>query len=306
MVKFLGMSGNHTGFGHRLGRFWRRIVKSCMRPDFYGRPLSGALISELREDSSLAVKVSLHECVALDLFAFRLSDNTHPFFIQAKQILNDISTPIEETALYQWYLSARPRSVADMYSCNATDDGDITSLPPAAAEFPWRAAPSASIAENRRKKYLRKALRGSFAVSEFPDWEFIGPVCPQVISFEHYRISSIIESVRSDGYRNCIYAGLVSVDVLVNEHCELRPVISSGQHRAPVLFAMGIPTIFAQISGKRIFRRDDVTNWPAVRSGHMSQGHALEVFDRVFSGVQPDFISASWSEKCESMLASGK
>lgn len=65
-------------------------------------------------------------------------------------------------------------------------------------------------------------------------------------------------------------------------------LLNGGQHRAASLSALGhetIPVRLTSPSSASIIRRDDVDFWPYVRTGLFSRETALEVFDRIFSGI---------------------
>ena len=82
--------------------------------------------------------------------------------------------------------------------------------------------------------------------------------------------------VRHDGF-----GGDVGATVLVDDENEFRWLVGhGGQHRAPVISAMGHKNITIRVW--QVVERKDVAIWPNVQSGLFTEASALKVFDRIF------------------------
>ncbi|MCE8038678.1 MAG: hypothetical protein ACXIU5_14160 [Halomonadaceae bacterium] len=129
----------------------------------------------------------------------------------------------------------------------------------------------------------------------------IRQVGPKPTWFGERRIAQLValyETIVREGYRRWASQRLdyfrqhIVVDTLERDG-EVRFVVANGQHRASVLSVLGheyVP-VLAHVPHRRgpsLVRREDFRRWPLVERGIFLPSQALEVFDRIFEGRQPD------------------
>lgn len=244
----------------------------------------------------IIIKATSDQCVSLDLFSFGLSSiELHPYYLTAKQIIENDCLEFDKSYLKKWFDIVRPQTATEILGLNPGENNYLDNLSAECADFPWRNAPNHYIAKKRSSKYFAKAenqfgvlLEGKFR------WEQIGPISSQAAMLEFDRIKKIINSVQKYGYDSSIDSDLMTAELLFDKHDDYRVNISSGQHRFPVLVALGYNKYNITIKPNRIHHRNDVMQWPAVLEGKMTKQEALIVFDRVFNCMQPRYLNNVW------------
>jgi hypothetical protein len=124
-------------------------------------------------------------------------------------------------------------------------------------------------------------------------WLEWGPVSPAKAAIEYRRLADTARSIRAHGYRPEELGDdhHMTAHLLVDGERSVAWIIK-GNHRAPALAALGYRT--APLVVKRVFRREEVRDWPGVVSGAFTPEQALAAFDIVFAGRRPPAPGCDW------------
>lgn len=168
-------------------------------------------------------------------------------------------------ALAAFYDQFQPNNLAQMYQLPAGRPG--TDLPP--WELPW-------LLRNRRPPGGEKGLGLEHGVS------FYGPCTDLKIDLEVKRLSRLVKSIETRGYRPGESRHIEGH--FLQSGAELKFFVRGGKHRAAALAALGFDHVPVRMrdTWPRLISRDHVANWPLVQSRVMSPAVAGGVFDRFF------------------------
>lgn len=243
------------------------------------------------------LKVPIADCRGLGLMAYPLTgDSPHPFVMVAREYLakRPHPYPYQGSPLQIYYRTVQLASARDLYGVSPPDESlRLSALPAIAATPPWLSAPG-SRARRRRIQLARNEMEQYGTVSRAGlVWPGMGPVPDDRGRLEMKRVCHTAASIADNGYRPASIKSHVHAKALCFNGRQVF-VISSGQHRAAALAALGYTEITVHLSPNSVFHRESVADWPAVVSGALSESQALEVFDRVFAGEQPPAVAAVW------------
>ena len=122
-----------------------------------------------------------------------------------------------------------------------------------------------------------------------------GPVTEAFGEVTFRRLARLYDSVARDGFRpDQSDASYPSGTCFLRED-DFRVTIGSGKHRVTVLLAMGWPKIPVELGHHKApvaIRREEVDDWPLVRSGFYAPEEALRLFDAQFEEGHPSGWSA--------------
>ncbi len=293
----------------RMKRALRRPVDALARAAGYERVKRGypvdfrGLTDDAREAAGRAgnrpmlLKVPIADCRGLRLMAFPLTiDSPHPFVMVAREYLANRPHPYpyEGSPLQIYYRVVQLATAADLYGLSRpAEAAQLSALPSIAAVAPWLSAPGRRV-RRRRIQLARNEMAQHGTVSRAGlVWHGMGPVPDERGRLEMKRVCDTAASIADNGYRPASIKSHVHAKVLRANGRQVF-VISSGQHRAAALAALGYTRIPVHVSPNSVFDRNSVAQWPAVASGALTQAQALEVFDRVFAGEQPPGVAAVW------------
>lgn len=163
--------------------------------------------------------------------------------------------------------------------------------------FPWQN----QTPEGRYKSIVNNALTDSAKGGESLDishgWKSLGPISNDLLDIEAERLLSVWKSLQSRGFIVQRPGLNTRVTVLATAGKGwVWTITNGGQHRVAAASALSIPNI--PIFIERIVRREDVSHWPRVRSGQISEDDALRVFDLIFDGRLPSALR-TWSDFVE-------
>lgn len=213
----------------------------------------------------------------------------HPFVETARLLIASPDLPYEQTPLHDFYQRHRPRTAAEHLgvACSHPD----LARHPSTTVYPWAPPPTAR-EESRRRARIR-AENQRHGVDFGPDDGFahFGPITARRGDFELARLRRLVLGVRDQGFRiGADRDGVCSAHLLI-DGAERRALIENGQHRIAVLAALGRHTAPIWVLPRPV-RRSQVASWPGVRAGVFTRDQALDVFDRLMAGRQPDALAA--------------
>lgn len=218
--------------------------------------------TELNIDNGLNLKI---DKLVLDN-SMSLCDPINPLVVTAKELLLDPNIKLEETYLFKYFRTFKPKNLMDVFFLN-TDDGSIknfsrlNNLNQYTLFYPWF--------HKYPQRYLVPGMFGPKDIS-FPKLRYI-------------RLKNLIFLIKKYDYipskddQICGYK-------LVNGN-DYRFVITAGSHRSSVLKALNknthIPVKFDDLRVNKIFfevKIQDIKSWPGVSSGYMSEKEAEMMF----------------------------
>lgn len=117
-----------------------------------------------------------------------------------------------------------------------------------------------------------------------------GPVSDAFGEITFRRFARLYDSIARDGFRPESSAAKFPSGFCFSRDGDWRVSIGSGKHRVTVMLALGwskIPVEFGPPKLPVITRREEVDQWPNVRSGRYSREEALGAFDVIFRHTHP-------------------
>jgi hypothetical protein len=185
-------------------------------------------------------------------FAF---DEKHPFIAALRE---------GPQALTNFYAAFRPKTLSEMYKlpCKYQRGED---LPPWTLGWLERDAPP-----------------GEHGLDVEHGISYYGPCTQEKILLEHERLSLVVRSVETHGYRPDFGEGISGNFLRRGE--SYRFFVAGGKHRAAVLVHLGynfVPVIL-RTSWPRVIERERAREWPLIRAGKVDLPLAEQIFDCYF------------------------
>ncbi len=222
------------------------------------------------------------------------ADGPHPFVRTLIEYQRGDCPTYIGSALERYHTSFIPASACEALGLSqSTVSEKLLALRPLQAVLPWWPSEGATAfgsieAASNQIAWRDYALAG-YSGTEQPGVYQQGPFSAEQGEIEFKRLIKVYEAIRADGFRrDDSNDGDIRGVALVLSDGSYRIMLHCGQHRACALAALGHPTLPVRLtspSSASIIRRDDVDFWPYVRTGLFSRETALEVFDRIFSGI---------------------
>lgn len=185
-----------------------------------------------------------------------------------------------------FFSSYQPKTVAEHldflhYDLQAIQQ-DFFSQPPTYTVSPWMELSPKEVFAQRYKKMKREHRSykdGRYRLSD--GFRAFGPSSERLIKYEYSRLTSIYESLSSQGFIE--EYGYPTAKLFVKDN-EFMISPNHGWHRTAAMVALGYKEIPYQIrlDVGNIVRREDAQNWHNVKSGLYTEEQALELFDRLF------------------------
>lgn len=196
----------------------------------------------------------------------------------------------KNSPLYEYYKRHLPVSMADALGLNGIESGSkLGEVPAYAPLMPW--APSnllhklAEVAQ-RRQDVLKQLMEagGKGIEGEMTGILHWGPVSSAFGEALYVRLIDLYRSIREHGYQFPPPQHL-RTQLLVNG-TEFRVLPRSGKHRVAVLAALEHPCIPVVMGQKNteIVKREEVEEWPHVKSRLFTTREAISLFDQIFEG----------------------
>ena len=123
-----------------------------------------------------------------------------------------------------------------------------------------------------------------------------GPVTGAFGEVTFRRLARLYDSVRHDGFRPDQSDASYPSGTCHLRGDDFRVTVGSGKHRVTVLLALGwskIPVELGHRKAPGVTRREEVGDWPNVRSGLYTPEEALRLFDANFEDRHPSGWSAA-------------
>ena len=222
------------------------------------------------------------------LGSFALSaGGPHPFVRAVRAGLSS-KHPLEaiKESLASYYAMAQPQNAAERLGLSSKDCPQLSSVTPRVLLLPWQADSVQQLVAWTSREH--RAIPEYGAPVEAPyslGNKCFGPSSPELLLHEASRLQRTLASIQETGYvRHDGRGGDPDCHALyIND--KWRWVVGRGEHRVPVLAALGWASIPIRIGN--IVRREEVKAWPNVRSGLFTEEIALKIFDDYFYGYSP-------------------
>jgi hypothetical protein len=283
----------------------RRLLRSLLRRlghapargplDFRALSLADPLLASRRSRGRrFLVDVPLERFRILDLMGFSCAPGApNPFVATVRGILDGSVTGYEDSELRRYYERFTPRRICDLYGFPPAACSALLREPAIHAISPWQKPPGAHMAAIRRRvSAYDHAPFGDLPPGD-DSWLDWGPVSPAKAAIEYRRLADLASSISRHGYLpgEDEDEGHMTAHLLEDGGRSVAWIMK-GNHRAAVLAALGHPA--APVVVIRVFRRDEVRDWPGVASGAFTPGQALQAFDLVFAGRRPPAPGCEW------------
>ncbi len=262
-------------------RLVRHQSADRLRKDMRGitnNPIEASYRAGLRE---FIIEIPLSACRRGSLAFPLIQGAGDPFIETLLAYMRGTCKSYDDSPLQIFFEHWKPANAAEALCLNPEEVCDeLCNLPPIVL-FPWW---------NQTPKEIMHAQK-IYCASECR--QFGIPECDiNSDSFRrlHYkRLIDIYNKIKIHGFKGINQNGHdITGEMLIHGE-NIRFVLRGGQHRTSVLAAIGYHNIPLRV--RLIVRREDYRFWPYVRDGLFTTDQALFVFDRVFSGKQPQCFS---------------
>ena len=254
-------------------------------------------------DSPLSARYFLPQCtfwIDLPLEKARLgrwftchSDSLNPFIVAAQSLQNNQSSNAILETLRDFSNSVEIKNAKEALGLeNASYFHPLTKLHPYAAVFPWHSqSPEERLAAELKSASEENKL---FRLDSSESLWFHAST--RKVEIEAERLHRTLSSINDKGFlfdkTNHIGAFIIA------KGNDWRWAVSGGQHRVAALAVLNYT--HCPVLVKSIIRREEVSNWPHVKSGLYSEKEALQVFDRFFEASPPPAFN-DWRKKVREM-----
>lgn len=212
--------------------------------------------------------------------------NRHPYMLTVLAILAGRSIAYTGSPLERYYNHFRPKNVADTLGLTGEVSQELLDAPPIALKLPWEEGSwqlrfAVAVRRERSDNRARgKSLSLAHGSSE------VGPVSLEKGNLEFNVLRSLLESIRSHGYRRHNGPdGDIFALPLIDRANRVRFLVRGGKHRMAVVAALGYETVPLRLQLNKVPPRlQELHYWPRVRSGTYSPSQAEYVFQTIFNG----------------------
>lgn len=223
----------------------------------------------------------LEKIVTVNGFSFGGRNCWHPF-VEAMQeyISSGYRQTYSGSSLERFYQKWQPKNSLEAL-IGASGPAVLRDYPAYAMHSPWL-----DIDPHERKVYMQRMIHdenqwsGVKGVDASEGYGLHGPVTPQKGKIEYDRLVRTLQSVRVRGYDRRVSGEDVTVVALEGED-DCRFCIAHGQHRVPILAALGYDSVPVSIT--KVARISEIPNWPQVYRGHWRESEAADYIDHLFN-----------------------
>lgn len=202
-------------------------------------------------------------------------DCMDPRFLFAQRYKELGNIDLEASPFRVWREAVAPRCAADLLGIKTDPSSYLRQKASLAWRMPWDRKPT----RQQRRARVNYLERSDLASDKH----------------EVERVVAIVDSIRSNGYQPESF-GYATGWLLDRGDSDFAVLIAAGNHRAAVLLALGYDSIPIRFKPSSLVTRCSVNSWPGVRAGAFTVEEALQVFDRVFCGECPEFLSGVWPD----------
>lgn len=253
--------------------------------DVTDRPLAAAYRAGLRP---FLIEVTTAHCRVLPGSAFACTPTVgNPFVDTLLAYEANRQLTYDASPLADFYRRWQPPSLIAVLGLDGENvSPPLANAPPLGLVLPWQSL-SPTEAEQRWTHFIELDNREhGTRRDKSAGWKGWGPLDPIIGEQEFRRLTRVFEAIERDGYRRSDTADGDIKGVVLQEMDQFRVMVTAGHHRASALAALGRERAPVRIDNPLV-RREDVKDWPNVRSGLFTPAQALKIFDRIFEGAQP-------------------
>lgn len=245
--------------------------------------------SYLAGKGAALINAPLRDCLVLHTSAFRcFPDLGNPFVEVLRRHGDGQSAARARAPLEAFFEAWQPSNAAEVLGIDSScAHASLRTGHPLAYVLPWSSVPPQKALESRIAWILDDHKKAGLDFNLTEGWKGWGPCSDEVVKLEFDRLVRVFQSIRRRGFvRSTAPDGDIGAVALYADG-ESRYLVSPGHHRVAALAALGHTVAPVRLSSC-VVRRNDVGKWPGVRSGLFSEKIALQVFDRIHAGLQPD------------------
>lgn len=256
--------------------------------------ISPILINYVPNKNGVVISADIQKGRGLPIYSYG-NEGGHPFSVAARMAKNlspekQYAKILEVLSIY--YTSVLPKSAGEL--ALTSNMSVLHTFPVWSIVMPWE---NKNIAEWKKmvedSVIFENSVENSVAGIE-KGWAWIGPVHDDKLHIEAKRLTRVLQSVQSHGYkRHDEDDGDITAHILVDEQNEWVWQSIAAQHRASVLSALGWEKVPLRVT--KVIRRQDAEFWPNVLNSTYTKSEALAVFDMVFNGSF-SHITTRWDE----------
>lgn len=240
------------------------------------------------------LEIPLEGCRAFHSLGLPLDSDVHPFVTAFEAALRNENAgkgrQAIEKILTQYYASVQPSSALEVVGLTGQDAPGLRNVPPIGYLLPWSENGVTEIISRRERSLMYVGMRYGINPAAGAGHTFFGPVQPAKLELQVTRLHTLLEAVRSQGFKPFARNFPTKVAAL-RKNGRNRWLVEEGQHRFALGGALKIATIPAIVTS--VVRREDAALWPQVVAGVFTEKGALDLFDRIYDGA-PAPIARAW------------
>lgn len=244
-------------------------------------------LDALRRSYNCRAIVDVPLCRMVDLGPVFPSISSNPYYLTARQYADDSSLTYRDSALKIYYEAFIPSCAAELLEVQAASLKDMS---PIEAAVPWVTVSGPGVRNKRVRRSLRHSKKMGMPLSPEDGDYSIGPFSQAKGEMEFERLAQVVDSIRDVGYQPSSPFANIVCNVYERDG-DWMLLVKSGTHRVAALKALGYERVPVIVNNKKMVRVEDVRSWPGVVSGHFSESEARNLFERVFAGEDPGWLS---------------
>lgn len=242
--------------------------------------------------SPVIIEVPLSRCRTFQELGFlATADSANPFLMTVQWAQAEGHDTYAKSPLKQYYDTVQLATGADKLGL---DNPKLRSYSPLHVDAPWRNSPGEAVYERRARTVRREAEAYGSDLTIKDGWRVYGPMTDSMGKFEFQRLLSVFSSIAANGYELVDFRSYPTGNLMLTEDQEWAVWIDDGNHRVSVLSILHYEKTPIVLNPLNTIRWSDAESWPAVQQGAMTAEEARQVFERIFSGRQPDAVAAVW------------
>lgn len=259
------------------------------------KPESAAVVPDLLETHHLnncGIRASflcpLSKCVILNGFSLS-PDGWHPFVAAADEHIDSGPSPVpyQGSFLERYYATWQPSNALEALIGATKGPEELVRYPAYTMHNPWLGfTPAERKAGMERVIQRENRWAGQEPLDAADGYGIQGPVSRRKGEVEHQRLRSLVVSIQDKGYDRSMAGDVTGMGIVRGG--DYRVCVAHGQHRLPVLAALGHGSVPVALNG--VVFLEEVQHWTQVHRGVWSPEQAMRYIDHLF-----DFDAKSWA-----------
>ena len=246
-------------------------------------------LSALNRTRGLSVMVDVPLSSIFCMGPIYPSSFSNPYYLTARQFIENSSVNYEESALAIYYTDFIPKNAAELMDSSSRK---LQSFPPKYACEPWAGISGISIKKAKDRRAIRHGKLASPPLSADDGDYSVGPFSTEKGKIEFNRLINIIQSIRHKGYKPQTDRNNIKGNIYKFGNA-WKIGITNGKHRIPVLNALGFKSVPVIIRNPdKIILDVDVKSWPGVSSGDFTEIEAIKMLQRIFEDRNPLWLNS--------------